>query len=145
MIEKARVLIVDDDPGVLRLAAKVLDMAGYDVHACGSGTDATKFLLGNKVDLLLTDRNLGEMSGVDLAKGARELLPDLPIVLMTGSPDRHALSALNFQGYLVKPFRNNKAIQDAVATAIESHRARRDMERKLEQVKAQLTPIKKSP
>ena len=148
MTEKLRVLVVDDDPGVLRLAAKVLDHAGYDVHACANGDEAGRYLLDHKIDLLLTDKDLGKMSGIDLAREARELMPDLPVVLMTGAPDTQAMAAFNFQGYLVKPFRNNKAIHDAVAAAIEAHqavRAREEMARKLKDLMSQLTPAKKAP
>ena len=145
MTQKSRVLIVDDDPGVLRLAAKVLAQAGYDVHACANGDDAGRYLLEHTVDLLLTDKDLGRTSGIDIARGARELMPGLPVVLMTGAPDLHATSGFNFQGYLVKPFRNNRAIQDAVAAAIEAQQAvlaREAMTRKLQEVMTQLGPKK---
>lgn len=148
MTEKLRVLIVDDDPGVLRLAATVLSQAGYAVHACASGEEASKYLVDHEVELLLTDKDLGRMSGVDVARAARAQRPDLPIVLMTGAPDRHSVGAFSFQGYLVKPFRNNKAIHDAVAAALEAHQAaqaRKALSRRLEELTTQLTPVKKGP
>ena len=145
MPEKVRILIVDDDPGVLRLAATVLDRAGYAVHSCASGEEAQRYVVEHPIDLLLTDKDLGSITGMDVARSARGVNPSVPVVLMTGAPDLHAMAAFRFQGYLVKPFKNNKAIHDAVAAAIEAHegiRAREEMTRKLKEVMAQLAPKK---
>jgi two-component system, NtrC family, response regulator GlrR len=146
MPDPLRVLVVDDDPGVLRLATTVLDKAGYSVHGCANGEDAKRYLVDHPIDLLLTDKDLGAVSGVEVAKTARAIKPGLPVVLMTGAPELHAVVALKFEGYLVKPFKNNKAIQDAVAAAIESHqgiKAREEMTQKLKEVMAQLASAKK--
>ena len=145
MPERVRVLVVDDDLGVLRLAATVLDRAGYTVYSCASGEEAIRYVGGHPIDLLLTDKDLGTISGMEVATVARSLNPNLPVVLMTGAPDLHATAAFKFQGYLVKPFKNNKAIHEAVAAAIEAHqgiRAREEMTRKLNEVMAQLAPKK---
>ena len=145
MTERVRILIVDDDPGVLRLAATVLGRAGYAVHSCTSAEEAQRYVVENPIDLLLTDKDLGLLTGMDVAKSARNITPGLPVVLMTGAPDLHAMAAFKFQGYLVKPFKNNQAIHDAVAAAIEAHRgikAREEMARKLKEVMAQLSPKK---
>ena len=148
MTDKARVLVVDDDPGVLRLVTTVLELAGYAVVACASGDDVGRHLLAQRVDVLLTDKDLGRVSGIDLAKAAREKNPDLTVVLMTGAPDLHATTAFRFDGYLVKPFRNNKSIHDAVAAALESRQALRErqgMTRRLNELMAQLSSAKKGP
>jgi DNA-binding NtrC family response regulator len=131
---------------VLRLASTVLDRAGYAVHGCLTGEEAQRYVVDHPIDLLLTDKDLVTLSGIDVARSARTINPDLPVVLMTGAPDLHAMAAFEFQGYLVKPFKNNKTIHDAVAAAIEAARGvreREEMTRKLKEVMAQLAPTRK--
>jgi CheY-like chemotaxis protein/anti-sigma regulatory factor (Ser/Thr protein kinase) len=78
------VLFVDDDPGVLEPVARCLEHAGLSVRRAASGTDALALLERHPPDLVLTDYDLGDMTGTDLARQALRMLPDLPIALMTG-------------------------------------------------------------
>lgn len=85
-----RILVVEDDPYVRRLAVRVLQRAGYGVY---SAADAETALAGfregrfGEVELLLADVVLPETSGAELFEQARQLLPNLHVLYMSGYPD----------------------------------------------------------
>jgi CheY-like chemotaxis protein len=81
------VLVVDDDPDVREVAAIVLREAGYAVREAGSGPDALDLLAKGRVSLALVDYAMPMMSGVEFARAARGIQPDLPIVYVTGAAD----------------------------------------------------------
>jgi CheY-like chemotaxis protein len=80
------VLVVEDDPHVRKLLERLVDGAGYRVRSAGSGAEALEALSapGAQVDLLLTDIGLGDLHGGELARRARELAPELPVVYSSG-------------------------------------------------------------
>ncbi|WP_293452538.1 ATP-binding protein [Phenylobacterium sp.] len=81
-----RVLLVEDDPQVAELAQAMLEELGHSVRPVGGASDALAILrTGAEVDLLLTDLIMpGDRSGVDLAREAVSLRPDLPVILSSG-------------------------------------------------------------
>ncbi|WP_241558007.1 hybrid sensor histidine kinase/response regulator [Falsirhodobacter deserti] len=81
------VLAVDDDRLVLMNTAFMLEDLGYRVIEAHSGTEALKVLKDQHVDLLITDQLMPRMSGIELATSARQLRPDLPVILATGYTD----------------------------------------------------------
>ncbi|HWF00518.1 MAG TPA: PAS domain S-box protein [Caulobacteraceae bacterium] len=79
------VMAVDDDPLVLTNTAAMLEDLGYRVIALASGAGALKALAdGAAPDLLFTDQAMPGMTGVELARAAQSLRPDLPVLLTTG-------------------------------------------------------------
>ncbi len=79
------ILVVDDDPLVAMSTANMLEDLGHDVIATQSGSEALAILQnGRGIDLLITDFSMPRMTGLQLAKAAREARPDLPILLATG-------------------------------------------------------------
>ena len=79
------ILFVDDDAIIALAAGDMLRDLGHTVIDIHSGTKALEILEGGRsVDLLLTDYAMPEMTGLELARAARELRPDLPILLATG-------------------------------------------------------------
>ena len=79
------ILVVDDDPLVAMSTADMLEDLGHDVIATQSGPEALAVLQnGRPIDLLITDFSMPQMTGLQLAKAARETRPDLPILLATG-------------------------------------------------------------
>jgi DNA-binding NtrC family response regulator len=116
--QKPRVLIVDDEEDIQAICSIITSNAGMEPVAFAEPVDAIDFLTGGaRVDVLLTDLNLPQMSGLDLAKHVAESQPTLPIVLMTGRHDyidaAIALGAIP----LLKPFSIEQlttALQDAL-------------------------------
>jgi two-component system cell cycle sensor histidine kinase/response regulator CckA len=101
------VLVVDDDKNVRRLTARMLRAEGYKVLEAESGPAALIVLENETVTLLVTDIVMPEMHGLELADRARQLLPKLRVLLITG----HALELTGQLGLregslpvLLKPF-----------------------------------------
>jgi CheY-like chemotaxis protein len=79
------VLIVEDEPLLLMVAAEVMRDAGYSVFEAGEGRSALSILEKNPdIDLLLTDIKMPGMNGYQLAEAGLALRPDLKVLLMTG-------------------------------------------------------------
>src|SRR5205809_8126465 len=83
---KGRVLIVDDEPGLLEIYGDLLEKAGYQVETAGDGRAALKRLLSGQFNLVLSDISMPDMDGLHLLRAVREHDLDVPIVLMTGDP-----------------------------------------------------------
>ncbi len=102
----ARVLVVDDDPDVLAVAAEFLEERGALVTQVDGGPAALLALRTAIYDVMLADLTMPHMTGLQLAAEAHDLLPGLPVVLMTG----YGAQALETPGHglaatLQKPFR----------------------------------------
>ncbi len=79
------VLLVEDEFLISDMVAESLSEQGFFVHAVANGSDALQYLAAERVDVLCTDINLpGGVDGITLARRARELLPDLPVVYASG-------------------------------------------------------------
>ena len=103
---KRRILIVEDDEIFLRPLQRTLEVAGYDVSVTPSGEEALDALKGDDVDLVLTDKRLPGMDGVELVRRVRADHPDLAVIVMTAyGTIESAVEAvrLGAADYLVKP------------------------------------------
>ena len=80
------ILLAEDDDSMRCFLAKALERAGYDVVSYGNGAEAFEGLKEKQeqVTLLLTDIVMPEMDGIELAKRAAELNPDMKIMFITG-------------------------------------------------------------
>jgi CheY-like chemotaxis protein len=84
--KRASVLLVEDEPMISDLAIEALQDQGFEVAAVSNAGDALRRLIsGAPVDVLFTDINLpGGMDGGTLARRARELRPNLPVIYTSG-------------------------------------------------------------
>ncbi|HEY2014255.1 MAG TPA: response regulator [Bryobacteraceae bacterium] len=79
------ILVVDDEIAILHLVKSILQDAGYQVRLANRAADALRILgEGIPPQLLLTDIVMPGTSGIALAANAHRLLPDLPVIFMTG-------------------------------------------------------------
>ena len=104
---KRRILIVEDDDIFLRPLQRSLERAGYEVLTRPSGEDALDLLKSDDVDVVLSDKRLPGMDGVELVRRVKVEHPDLAVVMMTayGTIDSAVESVrLGAADYLVKPF-----------------------------------------
>jgi two-component system response regulator FlrC len=117
---KATILVVDDDAILRRPLQRALEAGGYDVVAVASGEEALAALAATPVDLLVTDRGLPGVDGWELIRRVGVHRPDLPVVLITGSPEA-APANLRVQATLRKPF-GPEELLDVVARALAGRR-----------------------
>ncbi len=96
-----KALIVDDDPDILFILERILESFGHTVASAFSGPDALA-ALGNredKFDVLFTDLSIPRMNGWDIVFNARQLIPTLPLILMTGWPGETVPVFVKNQGH----------------------------------------------
>ena len=80
-VEPIRVLLVEDEFLISEWVAELLSEQGFAVHTASNAVEALRYLAAEPVDVLFTDINLsGGIDGATLARRARALLPDLPVV-----------------------------------------------------------------
>ena len=104
---KRRILLVEDDEIFLRPLQRTLEVAGYEVLVVASGEDGIDLLKTEDVDLVLTDKRLPGMDGVELARRLKTEHADLAVVVMTAyGTIESAVDAMRLgaEDYLVKPF-----------------------------------------
>ncbi|PYO23256.1 MAG: hypothetical protein DMD88_04265 [Candidatus Rokuibacteriota bacterium] len=118
-----RVLIVEDDEIFLRPLQRTLEVEGYDVLVVGSGEEAMELLKSDDVDLVLTDKRLPGVDGVELVRRIKSDHPDLAVVVMTAyGTIGSAVEAMRLgaEDYLVKPFEAAEMLM-VLRRAIEFH------------------------
>jgi CheY-like chemotaxis protein len=97
-------LVVEDDPTSRRLLATLLADVGYDVTSAASGEEGMAYLYSEHTcDVVLSDIIMPGMSGVELARRARDARPGLPVILVTGKTDAIELSIKTGSLALCKP------------------------------------------
>jgi DNA-binding NtrC family response regulator len=104
----ARVLVVDDDDEMRALLRRTLEFDGYEVTERDRGTHVLEVLRGAPFDLIILDKEMPGLTGLDLLPILRREFPQVPVVLVTAFGGRQiAASALRLgaASYLEKPFR----------------------------------------
>ncbi|HEX9191028.1 MAG TPA: sigma-54 dependent transcriptional regulator [Candidatus Deferrimicrobiaceae bacterium] len=105
---RKRILVVDDEPAIVSLLATILREKGWDVSEAGSGTEGIDRLERGRYDVILTDLVMPGDSGIDLLRAAKEIHPDVEVILMTGYATADtAIEAMRGGAfhYLVKPLK----------------------------------------
>ncbi len=121
---KRSVLVVDDDQALARVISRQLTAAQFDVILANSGPAAIELIMKRPFDVILSDIQMPEMSGVELLGIVRAYDLDVPVILMTGDPTvETAMEALSLGAlkYLPKPVPNEVLLQ-AVERASQLHR-----------------------
>jgi DNA-binding NtrC family response regulator len=114
------VLVVDDDPFILRYIEKALSMAKYKVRTANSEDRALAILNEQQIDLVLTDIVMGDSDGLRLAARIGKRHSGLPVVFMTGAvPEAYQYSQELRRGGLLlrKPF-GPRQLWDFLAAAL---------------------------
>jgi EAL domain-containing protein (putative c-di-GMP-specific phosphodiesterase class I) len=123
MAAKARILVVDDDRQSLRLWESVLSLAGYAVTTANDGERASSLLDDQTFDVVLSDIVMPGVDGINLLERVRRRDVDLPVILMTSSPDlQGAIRAVEWGAlrYLLKPV-SIDTLERTVAEAARLH------------------------
>ena len=107
---------MDDDAFVRDALYTVFENAGYEVLAAGNGWDALAIFRRSipGIGLLVTDYNMPQMSGLELARECSRLHPELSVLYVSGScPDEELQADLEApnRGFLAKPFRGTELVR----------------------------------
>ncbi len=108
-----RILLVDDETGILDSLGILLRGEGYEVRVAHGGKPALEILAQEKPDLVVTDIRMPGISGLDVLTRAREVDPEIPVILMTAQASlQSAVRAVNEGAYyyLQKPFSNDELL-----------------------------------
>ena len=100
------VLLVEDDPALRRYLQIVLERAGYAVVSAGDGLEAMKFLLSERVDVIVTDALMPNLDGYELCRFVRNSahLAHLPIILLSALDQRNTTDeSEQVNAFLAKP------------------------------------------
>jgi len=131
MNDTATILVVDDDREMVNLLCDVLSEAGYTARSANSAAEALARVREDCPDLVISDVRMSGMSGHELQNELRELVPDLPVVIITafGSIESAVESMkLGAADYITKPFRNDQFLV-LVARVLENIQLRQEIRR----------------
>ena len=119
-VPRASILVVDDDPDLLRLMQIRLTSAGYAVSTAESAERALAQVSATRPQLVVTDLRMGGMDGMALFEAIRSGHPMLPVIILTAHgtiPDAVSAVQRGVAGYLAKPF-DPKALLTVVERAL---------------------------
>ncbi|MBN1337094.1 MAG: response regulator [Deltaproteobacteria bacterium] len=122
-------VIVDDEPVILQILKAVFEDEPYRLTLAATGSEARDVFQEKGVDILLTDKNLPDMNGLDLLKVAKEVNPDAEVIILTGYASLEtALAAIELDAfdYVLKPLNNVFDIRKKVRRALEKQRIVRE-------------------
>lgn len=106
--DTSRILIVDDDPGILNLVSKMAIRLGYHTTTAMDAVDALFYLKKTHFDLVITDYKMPVMDGYQLADRIKEKFFGTRVIIMTGQCEEDVAYMMNgpgvVDGLLLKPF-----------------------------------------
>ena len=117
----SKILVIDDEPAILKLMVRILKMEGYVVSRAASGEEGISLLKAQKFDLLVVDKNLPGVSGIEVIKHSRTKLPNAAYIVVTGFPSsdsEHDAFMLGTFDYIIKPFSDISVLTSAVKKAL---------------------------
>ncbi len=124
-----KILIVDDDEGLIHFLHRFFAKQGYDVRSCSNGQTALDLIAGEPFDLILLDYKMPGLNGLDTLREVRRAQVKTPVIIMTayGTTDT-AIEAMKLGAYdyLPKPF-DRQELQHISADALEVNRIMKEL------------------
>ena len=111
-----KILLVDDEPGLVKVLGISLEDAGYQISSAGDGREALELFIDQQPAIVLTDIKMPGMDGISLLKAIKQQNPDTEVIMMTGHGDLDlAIESLKHEAtdYITKPIR-----EDALRVAL---------------------------
>src|SRR6266853_2002936 len=133
----SNLLIVDDELGMRQFLTQLLQREGHAVRVAESGRRAMELLREEPADLIISDVKMPDMGGIELLRAARELLPEVEVIMITAfarvetARDAFLLGAYDF---VQKPF-DNELLKETVARALDKISLIKEKEALLEENK----------
>ena len=124
--ERAKILVVDDEPDYITTVQCRLEWSHYEVITATNGEEALEKAASEKPDLILLDTNMPVMSGHEMLEHLRRhtSLKDVPVIMVTArceAEDVAAASAYGVADYVAKPFDFTELVEK-IANALENRR-----------------------
>jgi C4-dicarboxylate-specific signal transduction histidine kinase len=136
-VSRGRLIIVDDEPVILRLLASIFDDEEYELVTCADGRSAIA-AIDEGVDVLLTDKNLPDVGGLELLEHAKRKQPDCEVLIITGYASLETvLRAMHLDAfdYIVKPPKDIFHVKRKVGQAFAKVRLARENRQLLERLR----------
>lgn len=134
----SKIVITDDEKIVTSAFKTLLKVEGYtDVNCFNNPVEAVEFLKTNKPDIIISDFLMPEMNGLEFLRKAKELYPEVSMILLTGYADKeNAIKAINEIGlykYIEKPWDNDDLLFN-IRNGIERSHLVSDLKAKIEEL-----------
>ena len=99
-----RVLLVDDDPAIIRAYGSVLTRHGVAVETASNGKEGAARVKAASFNVIVSDISMPEMTGIEFLKAVRAYDLDVPVILMTGEPNvESAMRAVEYGAFRYLP------------------------------------------
>lgn len=116
-----RILLVDDEVELLKIARRLIRGLGYEVDTASSGPEALAKLDASSFDLVMLDMVMEEMDGVETLRRIRDKAPEQPVLILSAYAEASSVAAVRALGvlaYVRKPF-NLSEISAVIRDALE--------------------------
>ncbi|MDD5773049.1 MAG: response regulator [bacterium] len=123
LIDKLKILVIDDDKNLCENIEKILSFEGYSVKTAFDGPGALKIIQSEKIHIVILDLIMPKMSGIDVFKKIRNIDPNIKIIILTGYPTiETAVTTLRGEAsdYITKPFKNENLLKVVKAAVIKT-------------------------
>lgn len=120
-MKKATLLIVDDEVEIREMLSRNFRMRGFNVELAGNGTEALALLAEKRVDVVISDIMMPEMSGTELLRAIRQQYPMIRVIMITGYVTlENALTCMRLgaQTCIFKPFDDLDELNEEVGLAL---------------------------
>jgi len=119
---KERILLVDDEPSIVRMITQMLTRSGYEVIGKTSSASALNVFkkAPEQFDLVISDLTMPEISGDQLVQAIKKIRPGMPIILCTGHSncmDESEAKELGIEAFIIKPF-SRKNITEVISKVL---------------------------
>lgn len=128
--DRISILVVDDEEVLRCLLSDVVSEMGYAVEVAAGGDEALGMIARGRFEIIITDLKMPGMSGMELVRKARSIIPTLSVIVMTGYPSLEtALEALRegAHDYITKPF-HLESVKKSVGRAADTQTLRKKRE-----------------
>lgn len=119
-----RLLLVDDEPGILAALRRVFQRENYELHFARNGVEALKVLAGQPIHLIISDFMMPQMNGSELLAQVRERWPETIRIMLTGHANTDAVMGSVKGGavyrFILKPW-NDDDLRLTIALALEQY------------------------
>src|SRR3990172_10931112 len=132
MTHKGSILVVDDDPVVVKSCERILKTEGYKIDSAVNGQHAINILQNQDYDLVITDLKMPQVNGIDLIKWMKASKHQTGIIIITGFPSQETIKdalELGIIDYVPKPF-TPAVLVDVTERAVEWTKGRKAAEEK---------------